>query len=127
MGFFDSVVNFLTGGLGTKIVDKVMNQFPDKLSEKEKADIKAAIVEASREHELKLLEIAKQEEESFNKRIKELEGTAGDLEKFGFFGRLVVFLRGMQRPLWGYTVLIMDILVFSGRWDLAALAQQVGG
>lgn len=126
MSLFSKVANFLTGGIGGKIADKIINQFPDKLSDAEKAKIKEAIIEATREHELKLLELAKDDEVRFNERIKEMEGTAKDLQQFGFFGKVIVFLRGMQRPLWGYAVLIMDFFVFSGRWNLHQLAEATG-
>ena len=42
----------------------------------------------------------------------------------GWLGRIVIFLRGAQRPIWGYFVLVMDIMVFSGRWNLVKLAEQ---
>ena len=126
MSFFSKVTDFLTGGIGSKIVDKVLKQFPDRLSDAEKAKIKAAIVEATREHELKLLELAKEQDEIFNQRIKELEGTASDLKQFGIIGKTIIFLRGAQRPLWGYSVLFMDFMVYSGKWRMYELAQKVG-
>lgn len=126
MSFFTKVTEFLTGGMGSKIVEKVLKQFPDKLSEEDKAKIQAAIVDATREHELKILSFAKEQDEEFNTRIKELEGTASDLKQFGFLGKIIVFLRGAQRPLWGYSVLIMDFMVFSGKWNLNVMAQKVG-
>nr|VFJ94217.1 MAG: hypothetical protein BECKLFY1418A_GA0070994_103813 [Candidatus Kentron sp. LFY] len=67
---------------------------------------------------MKLLEIAKEQDEEFNSRIKELEGTAIDLKHFGFFGKIIIFLRGLQRPLWGYFVIYMDYKVLSGEWKL---------
>ena len=126
MSFFSAITNFLTGGLGGKIADKVMAQFPDKLSEADQAAIRAAVVQATREHELKLLELAREQDEEFNTRIKEMEGTAKDLQQFGLFGKIIVFLRGAQRPIWGYTVMLMDVMVFSGKWNLAELSQTVG-
>lgn len=126
MSFFEKVTNFLTGGIGSKIIDKVLKQIPDKLSDTEKAQIQSAIVDATREHEMKLLEFAKEQDEDFNLRIKELEGTASDLKQFGLIGRIIVFLRGTQRPLWGYSVLYMDFMVFSGKWKIHEMAQKVG-
>ena len=126
MSFFTKVTEFLTGGFGNKIVDKVLKQFPDKLSDAEKAKIQAAIIEATREHEMELLKFAKEQEEEFNRRIIEMEGTAKDLSQFGWFGRVIIFLRGAQRPLWGYSVLVMDFMVFSGRWDLEKFAADIG-
>lgn len=126
MSFFSKISDFLTGGIGTQIIDKILDQFPDKLSDEEKAKIKLAGEKAMREHELKLLDIAREEDEAFNSRVRELEGTANDLKQFGWLGRIVVFLRGTQRPLWGYSVLYMDFMVFSGRWNLTELAGAIG-
>lgn len=126
MNFFTKVTNFLTGGAGSKIIDKVLKQFPDRLSDAEKADMQAAVVAAMREHEMQLLVMAKEQDEDFNNRIKELEGTANDLKQFGWLGKIIVFLRGAQRPLWGYSVLYMDFMVFSGTWRIHDIANQVG-
>ncbi len=116
MSIFTKVVDFISGGIGEKIIDTVRAQFPPKMSEAEKQRMEAAIREASRQHELALLTLAREEEEEFNSRIKELEGTASDLTQAGFLGKIIIFLRGSQRPLWGYFVLFMDIMVFSGQW-----------
>lgn len=122
MSFFTKVSNFLTGGIGGKIVDKVLSQFPDKLSEEQKSAITQAATQATREYEKELLELAHQQDVEFNQRIKDLEGTAQDLKHFGWIGSIVVFLRGCQRPTWGYLTLYMDMKWFSGQW--AGLSQQ---
>jgi hypothetical protein len=124
MAIFEKVMNFLTGGTGEKIVDAVSSHIPPGISDAEKARIDQAIRQAAREHELQLLSLAQQEQEDFNARIKELEGTSADLNNAGWLGQIIIFLRGAQRPVWGYFVLIMDIMVFSGRWDLVTLAEQ---
>lgn len=126
MSFFATVTEFLTGGIGSKIVDKVLKQIPDRLSDEQKAQMKIAITVATREHELELLKLAKEQDDTFNKRIKELEGTASDLEQFGILGKIIIFLRGTQRPLWGYSVLYMDFMVFSGSWNITKQAQAMG-
>lgn len=118
MSVFAKVASFLSGGIGGKIVDKVLSQFPDKLSDAEKAQVAAAITEATREHEIELLSLAKEQDEQFNRRMISMEGTAKDLQQFGFLGKAIVFLRGAQRPIWGYGVLVMDFMVFSGQWKL---------
>lgn len=118
MSLFSKIVDFISGGIGEKIVDTVKDYFPPKMSEEEKRNLEAAIRQATREHELKLLEITQQQQEEFNSRIIEMEGTAKDLNQSGWLGRIVIFLRGAQRPLWGYLVLYMDIMVFSGYWKI---------
>ena len=125
MSIFTKVVDFISGGIGEKIIDTIREQFPAKMSEAERRRLEEAIRQASRQHELALLNLAREEEEQFNNRITELEGTASDLSQSGFLGRIVIFLRGAQRPLWGYFVLFMDIMVFSGQWKISG--ESVGG
>lgn len=103
-----------------------MAEFPDPLTPEQKANIQASILEASREYELKLLTIANQEENDFNTRVQQLEGTASDLKQFGFIGKVIIFLRGLQRPVWGFSVLIMDLMIFSGHWNLKDVVSVVG-
>lgn len=117
MSFFGKIIDFLSGGVGDKIVDTVKDYFPPKLSEGERMKIEEAIRQTAREHELRLIELAQTEQQAFDNRIKEMEGTAKDLQQFGVFGQLIVFLRGMQRPIWGFFVLYMDYNVFIlGKW-----------
>ena len=130
MSLFGKVVDFLSGGIGEKIVDTVKDYFPPKLSESERLKLEEVIRKASREHELKLLQLAQEEQALFDQRIREMEGTAKDLQKFGKLGEIVVFLRGMQRPIWGFFVLYLDYAVFmQNKWPNAAtteIAKDVG-
>lgn len=126
MSFFSSVGDFLSGAaggdvikLGAKVVNKFMKQFPDKLSEKERAELEIIIADAEHTRNIELLQLAKAQDEQFNNRIRDLEGTAKDLSQFGMIGRILILLRGTQRPLWGFSVLIMDYKVFSGDWVLS--------
>lgn len=118
MNLFKGMLKFIAGDTGQKIVDKVLALFPDKLSEKEKADLALAVREAVHAERVELLEFAQDQQEAFDERVRELEGTASDLKAAGWPGRLVLFLRGSQRPVWGFAVLYMDVMVFSGAWPL---------
>lgn len=119
MGFLTAVKGlFGKGGLGGKILEFVGGRWPEKMSQEDKAKVQMAIAQASREFELEMLQRVAEEEERFNKRITDLEGTAKDLAGFGWLGKIVVFARGAQRPIWGFIVMVMDIQLYSGRWDL---------
>jgi len=124
MSVFSKILDFVSGG-GEKIVETIQGQLPPRLSEGDRKKIEEAIRAAARKHEVELLTLAQAEEQEFNKRIKEMEGTATDLKQAGIFGRIILFLRGAQRPIWGYFVLFLDFMVFSGKWDLAG--KSVGG
>ncbi|MEO0973204.1 MAG: hypothetical protein AAFX85_08915 [Pseudomonadota bacterium] len=126
MSFFGKVVDFVSGGVGSKIVDSVASRFPAKMSEREREEMKLVIAQATREYEMELVRIAQQEQDAFNARIRDLEGTASDLRQAGWPGRVVLFFRGLQRPTWGFAVLILDFMVFSGTWTLPGAGNEQG-
>jgi hypothetical protein len=118
MSLFTKIVDFASGGIGSKIVDTVTKYLPPQMTPAEKIQIEQSIIQATREYELQLLTLAQAEQEQFNERLKEHEGTASDLTNSGVFGKVIVFLRGAQRPIWGYATMVLDTMVFSGRWEL---------
>ncbi len=125
MSFFSKVVDFFSGGMGDKIVNTVKDYFPPDMSEKERAQLENAIRQSARDHELKLTALAQEETAKFNQRIKEMEGTTKDLKQFGWIGSIVIFLRGLQRPFWGFGTFYLDIVwlfgtnTFSEKQELA--------
>lgn len=106
------------GGLGSTILKGIESYFPPSMSEKEKAELQMAINNSSREYELKMMEVTKDAEEQFNQRIKDMEGTATDLKTIPVIGHILIFLRGAQRPIWGFSTLYLDLMVFSKQWKL---------
>ncbi len=122
---FKKILDFATGGIGGKLTDKLVSLIPDKLSDTEKAQLEVAAIKATREHEMELVKLAHEGERIFAQRIQAMEGTGADLVQAGWIGRILMALRGAQRPVWGFGVLVIDFMVFSGRWDLAS--GEVGG
>jgi len=61
--------------------------------------------------------------ELLNQRIAEYEGTASDLRAIPFFGPVMIFLRGLQRPVWGFATLYMDFLWFA-EWTVLTQKQE---
>ena len=124
MNVFNKVADFLSGGLGETIVKGVKAYFPPSMSDSEKANLEMAIKNQTQAALVEIRQLAQQEREQFNNRIKELEGTASDLARFGFIGSMIIFLRGCQRPVWGYLTLYMDLMWFSGKWGVLTDLQQ---
>lgn len=115
---FSTGVKDLVGGIGD-VVDKFVT------TKEEKALLKLELNKVTHQHEISLRELAIEEEKianeresELNDRIKSLEGTASDLKQFGWIGSVVVFLRGLQRPVWGFGTIYMDFMVFSGKWKI---------
>ena len=125
MSVFSKILEFVSGGMGEKIVETIQGQLPPRLSQEDKKKIEEAVRQAARQHEVQLLTLAQEEQLEFNNRVRDLEGTAKDLNSSGIFGRVIIFMRGAQRPIWGYFVLFLDFMVFSGKWEMAG--KSVGG
>jgi hypothetical protein len=116
---FDKIIEFLTGGFATKLIDTVRGFFPPSMSEAEKKEFELKLMEITNQHDLELLREVNAAEAEFNTRIKDMEGTASDLSKLPYLGSVILFLRGCQRPAFGILVLVMDYQVFSGGWNLS--------
>lgn len=117
MGFLKAIGGFLSGGTGKAIIDMVKGKFPPNMSEAEQAALEQEIIAAANERDYKLLELAGQQDEAFNRRIADLEGTASDLKSIPILGPIIIFLRGLQRPAWGFATLLGDYWWFMGKFD----------
>lgn len=116
MSILQKAADFFTGGIGSAIVDTVKDYFPPSMSDKEKSELSMRIAEAANKQANEAAKLANEAEAEFNSRIKDLEGTAKDLKSIPIIGPVVIFLRGCQRPVWGYSTLYMDFMIFSGKW-----------
>lgn len=115
---FEKILGLFKGDGGIiKGVGDVVDKFVT--TKVEKAEMKLQLERFLHQKEVEARELTIQEQEQFNKRIRDLEGTAEDLKQAGWFGRIILFFRGAQRPIWGFATMYIDFMVFSGRWDLA--------
>lgn len=121
---FTKAIDFFSGGFGSSVVDAVKEYYPPSMSEQEKAELDFRIQNAVDEKALKGQELTNEAQAEFNNRIAELEGTAKDLKAIPVLGPLMIFLRGCQRPIWGYSTLYMDLMIFSGKWSGLTDAQE---
>lgn len=115
-----AIKNFFKSGENGKGVIEQINGVVDTYvtTKEDKHRMKMQVRNMLHEKELKLQELALSAKAEFNQRIKDMEGTASDLRQAGFFGRVVLFLRGAQRPVWGFGTIYVDFMAFSGRWNI---------
>ncbi len=118
MDLFGKITDLLAGGTVKTIVDTVKDYFPPSMSDKEKSELSLAISNAEHQREKEILQIANETDREFNDRIKAMEGTAADLKSVPIFGTLIIFLRGTQRPIWGFFTLYADFMALSKTWDI---------
>lgn len=114
MSILSKLTDFVGGSLFKEIKEGVMSYFPPDMTPQQKAeaerDIQTFLHEKEKEANRQLNEAANQ----LDKRISEQEGTAKDLKTIPILGSLIIFLRGVQRPLWGFATLYMDNKWFFG-------------
>lgn len=111
MGFLKNLLS--GGGLVEKGLDFINKRWPPDMSDEQKAQMDLVIKQMLHEQEIELMGAAQADEEQFNQRTKDLEGTAEDLKEVRFLGPLVIFLRGAFRPLFSYATLYFDWVYFT--------------
>ncbi|MCO1336272.1 hypothetical protein MO867_18225 [Microbulbifer sp. OS29] len=119
MKLLKKLVDVAAGGIGNLAFDVAQKYFPLGMSEteREKARLDFENMEFQRIRQADAAALAA--EQAQTERIKALEGSASDLKSMPILGPLVLFLRGCQRPLWGFSTLYLDWLWFS-QWNLTS-------
>ncbi|MCI5223362.1 MAG: hypothetical protein D3924_11980 [Candidatus Electrothrix sp. AR4] len=101
-----------------KIAADFITTLPESLSDQDRKEIAPKIenILAQKICALKIakLEVENEVEEKFEKAVQ----TTKDLEKVPIFGPIGLFIRGMQRPIWGFALLYIDLKILSGAWPL---------
>ena len=115
MNFLGKIANFVGGSLFKEIKDGVMSYFPPDMNPQEKAEAELKIQEFLHRKQIEANEILNDSAKQLDKRIAEQEGTASDLKSLPWLGRPILFLRGLQRPMWGFATMYMDNKWFFGR------------
>ena len=49
---------------------------------------------------------------------KHTDSSTGELRTIPILGSVLITLRAVQRPIWGFYVLYIDLMIFSKKWDL---------
>ena len=109
----------VTGGFVNKAIDLVTDYIPDPAA---KAEIKAKLQTLEIEMQKQINQATHEAAQDLNNRIAQQEGTAKDLMSLPFVGRIIIFARGAQRPIWGYATLYFDWQLFAN--ELALTEQQ---
>lgn len=123
MSIFKKLLDGVTGGFVATAVDTLKEYFPADMSPEQKASLALKTKQLEANIQQQMDSAANVAEEVLTSRIAQLEGTASDLKCVPFVGPLVLFLRGLQRPLWGYATLFMDYMWFS-EWTTLTSKQE---
>jgi len=117
MSLFKKIADMATGGIGQLAFDVAKTYFPPSMSDADKENARLAFSNMELQRQQETNKATLEAEQQLTQRVKELEGSAADLLKLPVLGRLVLFLRGCQRPVWGFFTLYLDFQWFS-TWKL---------
>jgi hypothetical protein len=115
-------ISGVTGGFANKAIDIVTSYIPDPAA---KAELSRKLQELELERDKAINEAVHVAAEDLNNRINQQEGTASDLMALPWIGRIIIFARGSQRPIWGFATLYFDWKLFSGTLTLTAEQTQL--
>lgn len=124
MSLLDKVANLFGGGLVDSVLKTVEKYLPPDLSPTEKAAMELELQKLAFEKQKQADAIMADAEKRVTERISLLEGTATDLRAIPWLGPIMLFLRGAQRPVWGFAVLYSDLMWFSGKWGTLTQQQE---
>lgn len=114
MNILKAATDFIGGSLFGEIKETVMAYLPPDLSPLQRAEIELKLQEQLFKKQAEANRVLEDATKALDKRISEQEGTAKDLQQFGYIGKLIIFLRGVQRPAWGFGTFWLDVEWFFG-------------
>lgn len=113
MSLLTKITDVIGGSLFGSVKELITDYFPPDMLPEKKAELQRKIDEMEFKKQIAILEAAADAEKTLNQRIAEQEGTASDLKQLPIVGRIVLFLRGLQRPMWGFFVMYIDFEWFT--------------
>tara|TARA_B110000114_G_C14804704_1_gene282246 strand:+ start:50 stop:520 length:471 start_codon:yes stop_codon:yes gene_type:complete len=108
MKLLGKVTEFIGSQLFGDIKDTVMAYFPPNMNQKERAQAELSIQAMLHAKQIEANKVLADSAAQLDRRIAEQEGTAKDLLAMPVLGRVIIFARGAQRPVWGFSTLYMD-------------------
>lgn len=124
MAIFDKIASMFGGGLVDSVLDTVKAYFPPGMTPQQEAELRLNIERMAFEKQKQADAMLADAERQVTERISLLEGTATDLRAVPIVGPLMLFMRGIQRPVWGFAVLYADMMWFSGKWGVMTAQQE---
>lgn len=121
---FSKILNIFSGGLADTVMDGIKTYFPPDMSDEQKAALNLELQKIELQKQAELTAAVAESERLVNERIAQHEGTAKDLMALPVVGRIVIFARGCQRPIWGFATLWADLQWLSGSWGTLTERQE---
>ena len=113
---FGKITNLLGGSVFKEVKELAMAYFPPDMSPEKKLEFELKSTELANQRLRDIDAAIASAEKDLNDRIALTEGTASDLKAMPVLGPIMLFLRGSQRPTWGFATMYIDYMVFSKEW-----------
>ena len=113
MKLLSKLTSFVGGSLFKELKETITQYFPPDITPLQRAELECRMTEFLHQKELEANRILNDAAAQLDKRIAEQEGTAQDLKGVPIVGTLVLFLRGLQRPVWGFFTMWLDFHWFT--------------
>lgn len=118
MSILGKIGDLVGSSLFKEVKDVVMAYFPPEVPPEKRLEMQMKLDEAEARKREQIAAALAESERMITERVALVEGSAQDLRAIPLVGPAVIFLRGLQRPLWGYATLYGDAMWFMGRWQL---------
>ena len=124
MGLLDKISGLFTCGLVESIAGIAEKYFPPDMNPEQKAAFELELQKLAFEKQKQADAIATEAEKNATERAALLEGTATDLRAIPVLGPILLVLRGIQRPMWGFAIMFADMQWLSGEWGTMTQRQE---
>lgn len=118
MSILAKLTDIVGGSLFKEAKEVVMAYWPPDATPEKKLELQARLNEIELVKSRQIDQAMADAEMRLTERIAMTEGSAQDLRAIPVIGPLIIFLRGLQRPVWGYATLYGDAMWFMGEWQL---------
>lgn len=118
MGILEKLGDIVGDSLFKEAKEIVMAYWPPEVPPEKKLELQARLNEIELTKARQIDQAIAEAEQRITERIALTEGRAQDLRAIPIVGPVVLFLRGLQRPVWGYATLFGDAMWFMGKWQL---------
>jgi hypothetical protein len=119
----DKLADALGGSVVQEVAGLVRDYFPPEMPADKRAELEMRMRELEMRKRAQVDAALAESERMITERVATLEGSAQDLRAIPIVGPLTLFVRGLQRPIWGYGVMYADLQWFSGQWQLEQQAE----
>ena len=113
MSFLAKITDIVGGSLFGEVKSLITDYFPPDMSPQQRAEMQEKLARLEHEKQTSINNALADAEKTLNERIAEQEGTASDLKQLPIIGRVILFLRGLQRPAWGFFTMYLDYTWFT--------------